>query len=135
MSTGDKPIVLFDGVCNLCNASVNRIIDRDPGDTFRFAALQSEVGRSLAAEHGIDADRLGSLVLIEDGQAYVRSTAALRIARRLNGPLRLLWPLVIVPAPLRDLVYRLVANNRYRLFGKRDRCRLPTEQDRARFLA
>lgn len=134
MQDHPKAIILFDGVCNMCNASVNYVMDHDPADHFRFASLQSEVGSALAAKHGIDTARLSTIVLIEGGQAYIRSTAALRICRRLTGPMKLLWPLIILPAPLRDLGYRLIAKSRYRLFGKRDACRLPTEADRARFL-
>lgn len=130
----DESIVLFDGVCNLCNASVNYIIDHDPADRFRFASLQSEVGRELAIQHGIDANELASMVLIEEGQAYIRSTAALRVCRRLRGPAKLLWPFIVVPAFLRDPFYKFIASRRYKWFGKRDACRLPTEADRARFL-
>src|SRR5690606_23038706 len=94
------PVVLFDGVCNLCNASINFVIDRDAEAVFRFAPLQSDVGRALVAECGlVDED---SIVLVEDGRCYVRSDAALRIARRLDGAWRLLGVLRIVPRPLRD---------------------------------
>ena len=127
-------VILLDGVCNMCNASVNYVIDHDPLGRFRFASLQSEIGTALAAEHGIDANQLSSMVLIEDGRAYLRSTAALRVCRRLSGVVKLLWPLIIVPRPLRDLGYRLIAKNRYQLFGKREACRLPTQADRERFL-
>ncbi len=134
MASDTHGVVLFDGVCNMCNSSVNYVIDHDPESYFRFASLQSEIGKALADEHGIDAGALSTIILIENGKAYVRSSAALRICRRLSGPVKLLWPFIIVPAFLRDLGYRLVAKNRYRLFGKREACRLPTEADRARFL-
>lgn len=127
-------IILFDGECNLCDASVNHIIDRDPADRFRFASLQSEVGAALAAEHGIDATELSSMVLIESGQAYLRSTATLRTCRHLTGPTRLLWLFILAPRPIRDAVYNFVAKHRYKWFGKREACRLPTEADRDRFL-
>jgi predicted DCC family thiol-disulfide oxidoreductase YuxK len=130
-----NPVVLFDGVCNMCNASVNYIIDHDPDARFRFASLQSEVGTQLAAEHGIDASELSSMVLIESGKAYLRSSAVLRVCRILRGPAKLLWPLVVVPAILRDPIYRFVANRRYKWFGKREACRLPTDEDRSRFLS
>lgn len=135
MSDQSHAIILFDGVCNMCNSYVNYVIDHDPDDHFRFASLQSEVGNTLASRHGIDATKLSTIILIEEDQAYIRSTAALRICRRLTGPLKLLWPFILLPAPLRDLGYRIIAKNRYRLFGKRDACRLPTEADRARFLS
>jgi len=125
--------VLFDGVCNLCNASINFVIDRDAEAVFRFAPLQSDVGRALVAECGlVDED---SIVLVEDGRCYVRSDAALRIARRLDGAWRLLGVLRIVPRPLRDAAYRVIARYRYRWFGKQDACRLPTPDLRVRFLA
>jgi predicted DCC family thiol-disulfide oxidoreductase YuxK len=130
----DHALVLFDGVCNLCNGTVNFIIDRDPAGYFRFAPLQSAVAQehlSGTAAAGADLD---TIVLIEDGSAYVRSTAALRIARRLTAPWPLLYLFVAVPRPLRDAVYRLVAANRYDWFGKRDECRLPTPGLRERFL-
>ncbi|MFK7790181.1 MAG: thiol-disulfide oxidoreductase DCC family protein [Phycisphaeraceae bacterium] len=127
-------VILFDGVCNMCNTSVNYVIDHDPAKSFLFASLQSEVGTSLAKEHGIDASELSSMVLIEDGRAYQRSTAAIRVARKLSGPAKLLWPFIVVPAFLRDPFYRFIAKRRYKWFGKREACRLPTESDRVRFL-
>lgn len=134
MNDQSKAIILFDGVCNLCNASVTTIINHDPAGRFRFASLQSEAGAALAAEHGIDASQVSSMVLIESGQAYLRSTAALRTYRRLRGPIRLLWPFILVPRPLRDAAYSFIAKRRYKWFGKREACRLPTEADRNRFL-
>lgn len=131
----DHAVVLFDGVCNLCNAGVNFIIDRDPAAYFRFAALQSEAGSALRASCGIPAAAaLESLVLIEAGRCYRRSTAALRIARRLSGGWPLLYACMLVPRPLRDRVYDHIAANRYRWFGRRDHCRVPTAAWQARFL-
>jgi predicted DCC family thiol-disulfide oxidoreductase YuxK len=128
-------VVLFDGVCDLCDASVRFVADRDPEGRFRFAALQSEAAASLLAPLGrrVPAEP-EALYLLEDGRLWERSTAALRIARHLRGPWRLAWALVVVPRPLRDLVYRAVARNRYRWFGRREACRLPPPQLRARFL-
>jgi predicted DCC family thiol-disulfide oxidoreductase YuxK len=131
-----SPVVLFDGVCNLCHGSVQFIVDRDPGAAFRFASLQSEQGAALLRAHGRtppegDPD---SVVLLEDGQVYEHSTAALRIARRLGGLWRLLYVFMIVPRFLRDAAYRLIARNRYRMFGKSEQCRIPTPELRARFL-
>ena len=128
------PIVLFDGVCNLCSGSVQLILKRDPEARFRFASLQSEAGRSLMLEHGLDPDALSSVVLIEDGRAWQESSAALRIARHLPGAWKLLRVFTVVPRPLRDAVYRLIARNRYRWFGKTEACWLPTPELRARFL-
>ncbi|MFP5286666.1 MAG: thiol-disulfide oxidoreductase DCC family protein, partial [Thermoanaerobaculia bacterium] len=90
MGETSPPIVLFDGVCNLCNGSVRFLLKRDPEGRFRFAALQSDIGRSLLAEHGLGADSLSSVVLIEDGRAWQESSAALRIARHLPGAWKLL---------------------------------------------
>lgn len=130
-------IVLFDGVCNFCNAVINFVIDRDPDGQFKFAPLQSDVGKKLLREHGLevpDGDP-DTIVLIQDGRAYERSSAALRIARRLSGPWKLTYAFIVVPWFVRDVGYWIVAKLRYRLFGKSDTCRIPTPELRARFLA
>lgn len=137
MSAADDPgpIVLFDGVCNLCNGAVNFIIDRDPDARFRFAPLQSEAGAGLLAAHGRAFDGAPETIyLVENGRIYERSTAALRIARRLRGGWALAYAFVAVPRPLRDLAYRFVARHRYRWFGRTEACRRPTPELRARFL-
>lgn len=130
----ETALVLFDGVCNFCQGSVQFILLRDPKGRFRFASLQSDEGRRRLAEHGLPTESLTSLVLIEGGKAYRRSTAALRIARHLSGA----WPLaaafLIIPRPLRDLVYDFIARNRYRWFGKTETCMLPRPEWRERFL-
>ena len=128
-------VVLFDGVCNLCNGAVNFIIDRDPSVRFRFAALQSSQAEALLAPLGrVPEPDPQSFILVEEGRVYERSTAALRIARRLPGAWRLLYAFIVVPAPLRDVAYRFIARNRYRWFGKADTCRMPTPELRKRFL-
>jgi predicted DCC family thiol-disulfide oxidoreductase YuxK len=128
------PVVLFDGVCNLCNGSVQFIITHDPAAHFRFAALESEAARRLLGECELSGPLPDSVALVEGGSVYTRSTAALRIARRLAFPCPLLYALIVVPRPLRDVVYNLIARNRYRWFGKRDACMVPTRELRARFL-
>lgn len=128
------PTLLFDGVCNLCSGSVQFILKRDTRGRFRFASLQSDAGRRLMTGHGLDPEALSSVVLIEDGRAYQESTAALRIARHLPGAWKLLRVFTVIPRPLRDAVYRLIARNRYRWFGKTETCWLPTPELRARFL-
>ena len=133
-STSRNAVILFDGVCNLCNGAVNFVIDRDPVGTFRFAPLQSDVGERLLANSGVSGGDLDTIVLVEDGEVFVRSTAALRIARRLSGPWPLLSVFLAVPRPLRDAVYDWVAVNRYDWFGKRDQCRVPTPALKDRFL-
>ncbi|MGH7438505.1 MAG: thiol-disulfide oxidoreductase DCC family protein [Polyangiaceae bacterium] len=132
----EHPVVLFDGVCNLCNGAVNFWIDRDPRSLLRFASLQSPAGRELLARagHPVPAGDPESIVLVERGRVYQRSGAALRIARHLSGGWPLLWGLLVVPWPLRDLVYLWVAANRYRWFGKAEVCRVPTPALRARFI-
>ncbi|MHC5023232.1 MAG: thiol-disulfide oxidoreductase DCC family protein [Planctomycetota bacterium] len=128
------PIILFDGVCNLCNRSVQFVIRRDHGPAFRFATLQSERGRGLMTARGLDPDSLESMVLIEDDRAFTRSDAALRIARRLARPWRWLWAFRVVPRGARDFIYGLVARHRYRWFGRRDACMVPSDDLRDRFL-
>lgn len=127
-------VVLFDGVCNLCNGSVQFIVRHDPAGRFRFASLQSEAGQALLLRHGMDPADLFSVVLVEGGRAYSRSDAALRIAGGLPGAWKAAGALRAVPRPLRDLVYGWVARNRYRWFGKQDACMIPTPELRARFL-
>jgi predicted DCC family thiol-disulfide oxidoreductase YuxK len=127
-------IVLFDGVCNFCNASINFVIERDKSGYFQFAPLQSQIGIELLAKHSIDSSETDSVILVENDKAYTHSTAALRIARKLDGIWPLLHAFVIVPKPIRDLAYKLFARNRYRLFGKQDACMMPTPDIRQRFL-
>lgn len=132
---GGPNVVLFDGVCNVCNSAVNFIIDRDPQARFHFASLQSPQGIALAESHGVGATKLSTMVLIDGGRAYTNSTALLRVARRLRAP----WPLayvgMIVPRALRDVAYRFLVANRYRWFGKSESCRVPTPEIRSRFLS
>ncbi|HEX9953284.1 MAG TPA: thiol-disulfide oxidoreductase DCC family protein [Rubricoccaceae bacterium] len=134
MAPPDAPVVLFDGECALCDASVRFILDHDSNGHFHFASLQSDAGRRLAADHGVDASRLDTLVLVTASGARVRSDAALAIARSLGWPWSIAWGLRWIPRPVRDAAYRLVALNRIRLFGRLDACRLPTPDTRARFL-
>ena len=129
-------IVLFDGVCNLCNGAVQFILDHERDHALRFASLQSDEGARLLVAHGRKALAAGespdTMLLVEGGTLYDRSTAALRIARHLRAPWR--WGVVffVVPRVLRDFVYGVVARNRYRWFGKTDQCRLPTPELKAR---
>lgn len=134
--SGGRPrsIILFDGVCNLCNASVTFIIDRDRSGHFAFAALRSETGRRLLTEHGLSPDAVDAVVLIEGDRVRTRSGAALRIARRLDGAWPLLSALSVVPRPIADAVYDWVARHRYRWFGRGASCRVPTPELMARFI-
>ena len=128
------PILLFDGHCNLCNAWVNFIVKRDSSSTIRFASLQSLAGNRMLEEHKIDSNYIDSLVLFEEDKVSVSSTAALRILSYLDGWERYLIYLTILPRPLRDIFYRFFAKNRYRWFGRRDQCMVPTLELRKRFL-
>ena len=130
-----KKIILFDGVCNLCNGAIQFVIKRDKKDVFRYAALQSGIGQQMISERGIDTSITDSIILVEPGVAYyTKSEAALEIAREFGG----LWPLFQIfkwmPATLRDLVYDFVARNRYSWFGKKDQCMIPTPELQAKFL-
>jgi predicted DCC family thiol-disulfide oxidoreductase YuxK len=127
-------VILFDGVCLLCSSAVQFILRNDPKGVFHFASLQSETGQRLLAEHKLPLDQLSTIVLIEGGRAYTRSSAALRIARRLRGALPLAYAAFVIPAPIRNLGYSLVARNRYRWFGKTEHCMLPKPEHKARFL-
>ncbi len=135
MSATSHYIVLFDGVCNFCNAGVNRILTNDPKDRFRIAALQSDVAKELLAPFGIRAENLDSVALIENGKIYQRSTAALRIARRMSGAWPLLFGFIIVPPFIRDAIYDWIGRNRYKWWGKRESCMVPTPDVRRKFLA
>jgi predicted DCC family thiol-disulfide oxidoreductase YuxK len=130
-----QPLVLFDGVCGLCNRFVDFVLARDRGARLRFAPLQSEHGRALLAAAGLDPDALDSVVLVRGGRAYRESAAALRVLAELGLPWSLCAAALAIPAPLRDAVYRFVARNRYAWFGLRETCRLPTPEERTRFLA
>ncbi len=130
------PVVLFDGVCNFCNASVNWIIDRDPKARFRFAAQQSEAAHALLAARGVnlpEGDPEGILLVVGE-QVHRDSGAALRIAGGLRSVFKVFWVFLVVPWFLRDIVYKFIAKRRYRWFGKSETCRVPTPEIRSRFL-
>lgn len=131
----NKKIILFDGVCNLCNGTVQFIIKRDKKDLFRYAALQSDIGKQLVDERKIDTSKVDSIILVEPGMAYyVKSDAALQIFKSFGG----FWPLVAVfqwiPSTIRNIVYDFIAKNRYKWFGKKEYCMVPTPELRAKFL-
>ncbi len=136
MKAGQKySTVLFDGVCNFCNASVNFIIRHDRKALFRFAPLQSDVGVEMQRRYGLDPDALDTLVLIDNERAHLKSSAALRIVRRLGGGYPVLYALIVVPPFVRDFFYDRFARNRYRWFGKTDERMVPTAELRNRFLS
>ena len=130
-----KKIILFDGVCNLCNGAINFIIKRDKHKVFVYASLQSEIGQKLIAERNINTQEIDSILLIDPGIAYYhKSTAALQIAKHLRGGYPLLSVFFILPKFFRDWVYDIIARNRYKWFGKKDSCMIPTPELKALFI-
>ncbi|RFN58111.1 thiol-disulfide oxidoreductase DCC family protein [Marixanthomonas ophiurae] len=127
-------IILFDGVCNLCNSSVVFAIKRDKNDVFRFAALQSKVGEQLISKLNIDTSKTDSIILIDGEKYHEKSSAALRIAKQLSGGWPLLYVFIILPEFIRDSVYSFIAKNRYKWYGKRESCMIPTPELQAKFL-
>lgn len=133
--TEHKSIIFFDGVCNLCNASIDFVIQRDHDDHFLVGALQEDFSRKILSKNDVNEGYLDSLVLLEEGEIYYKSTAALKIARKLSGIWPVLYPLIFIPKFLRDPVYNWIGRNRYRWFGKKSTCRLPTSAEKAKFLS
>lgn len=128
-------IILFDGVCNFCNGSVNFVIEHDTKNYFKFAPLQSDVAQGLLDKYKIDKSATDSVVLIEDEAVYTHSIAALRIARQLDGVFSWVYVFVVVPKFIRDFFYKLFAKYRYKLFGKKDVCMMPTAEIREKFIS
>jgi predicted DCC family thiol-disulfide oxidoreductase YuxK len=126
-------IILFDGVCNFCNSSVQFIIKRDPKGLYKFASLQSTTGERLKKENEITAD-LDSFIYLEGKNVFDKSTAVLKVCKGLKGLWKLCYIFIVIPKPLRDVVYKWIARNRYKWFGKRDSCMIPTPEQRNRFL-
>lgn len=131
---GIKPILLFDGVCTLCNSLVSFVIRRDPKGIFQFASLQSDTGQRLLLQQGLPTSQLNTFVLIEGSRYYTESTAALHLFKKLGGLWTFLYLFIIVPRQLRDMVYHWIAKNRYKWFGKKEQCMLPTADIKDRFL-
>jgi predicted DCC family thiol-disulfide oxidoreductase YuxK len=127
-------VILFDGVCNLCNGFVQFVIERDPDDRFQFGSLQSAAARRVLDQHHASSTLLDSVVLVEEGRLFTGSTAALRIVRRLRFPWSLAASMLVIPRPLRDWLYTGVARRRYRWFGKREHCMVPTPGLQSRFI-
>ncbi|PZX50170.1 thiol-disulfide oxidoreductase DCC family protein [Algoriphagus chordae] len=133
--TQAKSIIFFDGVCNLCNASIDFVIQRDTKDHFLVGALQEDLSKEILSQYDVREDYLDSLVLLEKGKIHYKSTAALKIARQLSGLWPLLYPLIFIPKILRDPIYNWIGSNRYRWFGKKSTCRLPTAAEKSKFLS
>lgn len=134
MKNEGKKIILFDGVCNLCNGAINFIIKRDKKDIFRYASLQSDVGLKLTKERGIDTSKMDTFLLIESDKYYHKSTAALHIARQLSGVYPLFSIFLIIPKPIRNWVYGIISKNRYKWFGKNESCLIPTPKLKSLFI-
>lgn len=131
----NKQLILFDGVCNFCNSSVLKVIKHDKKNQFIFASLQSEVGKKVIHHFSIDTEKVDSIILVESDQKYfVKSTAALKIGKHFSGLWKLLQICWIIPTPLRNVVYNYIAKNRYKWFGKKDNCMIPTPEIRAKFI-
>jgi len=129
-----KPTILFDGVCNFCNGTVNFVIKRDKKFLLKFAALQSEAGQQLLKQFNLPSNVFNSFIFIEDGNVYTQSTAALKVCKYLTALWPLLYGFIIVPKFIRNGIYKWIAKNRYKWFGKREQCMMPTPQLRDRFL-
>lgn len=135
IANNNKKIILFDGVCNLCNSSIQFVIKRDKKNNYKFAALQSDTAKILLNERGIDSSQIDSIILIDPNTAYyIKSTAALEIGKSFGGVWRLLSIFEWVPRPIRDWIYDLIAKNRYSWFGKQNDCMIPTPELKAKFL-
>ena len=134
MDEPDKNIVLFDGVCNLCNGLVRFIIKRDRTRKFKFASLQSEIGQQWLMQFGLAKNDFESFILVQGDKYYLKSAAALNTLRKLGGIWKAFYVFILIPRPVRDFMYNLIAKSRYKMFGKRDVCMIPTPELKERFL-
>lgn len=131
---GNSKIILFDGVCNLCNSFVQRIIKNDENALFKFASLQSDFGQEFLKGHNLNQQEFKSIILLDGDKYYTKSTAALKIGKELKGFYKLSGLLFIFPRFIRDFVYDIVSKNRYKWFGKQDNCWLPTAELKSKFI-
>jgi len=129
-----QPVIFFDGVCNLCNASVQFVIAHDKKDQFKFTALQGDYAKEMLPKFNVDLEKLNTILLLEDGKLYTKSSAALRVARKLNGLIPLLYAFLIVPKSIRDWVYDIIAKNRYQWWGRQESCWVPTPNLKSKFI-
>jgi predicted DCC family thiol-disulfide oxidoreductase YuxK len=134
MIPDDLNIILFDGICNFCNFWVDFIIKRDKDNTFKFASLQSDSGKRIAEKFLINKENIDSIILIKGENYFIKSGAAFEIVKELNSAWKIFYIFKVIPLPLRDFVYDLIAKNRYTIFGKRDACRVPTGEEMSRFI-
>ena len=129
----NKPVIFFDGICNLCNASVQFVIEHDKNSQFMFTALQGAYAKETLPTLNADSQKLNTILLLEDGKLYTKSSAALRVAKKLNGLLPLLYVFIIVPKFIRDWFYDIIAKNRYKWWGKQESCWVPTAELKSKF--
>ena len=132
--TSQNPVIFFDGVCNLCNASVQFAIKHDRNNIFKFTALQGQYAKSVLTQFNIDVKKIESIILLENNRLHTKSSAALRIAKKLDGMWPLLYALIIIPKFIRDWFYDIIAKNRYKWWGKQESCWLPTAELKDKFL-
>lgn len=128
-----NPVILFDGVCNLCNSSVQFVIKHDPKKQFRFASIQGDYGQQVLKQFDLPPNTLNSFILFKDQQIYTHSTGALMVAKQLSGAWPLLYAFIIIPPFIRNAVYQFIANNRYKWFGKKESCAIPSPELKALF--
>ncbi|WP_235528534.1 thiol-disulfide oxidoreductase DCC family protein [Pedobacter sp. Leaf194] len=128
-----EPVIFFDGICNLCNASVQFAIKRDSKKVLRFTALQGVFAQSVLPEYNLDLTKINSILLLDENRIYTKSSAALRVAKKLDGLWPLLYSLIIIPKFIRDWLYDIVAKNRYKWWGKQEVCWVPTPELKSRF--
>lgn len=129
----ERQVILFDGVCNFCNGAINFTMDRDPKGKFKFAALQSDFGQQVQKQFNLH-DKVDSIILLQGDRVFIKSSAALRIAKQLSGLWPMMYVLIIIPSFIRDFFYDWIARNRYKWFGKMEACRIPTPELKQRFL-
>ena len=133
--TNNKKIILFDGVCNLCNSAINYVIDHDKQDVFRFVSLQSKLGLYIQEYLGIENSNLETIILYIPNEAYyIKSTAAIKIMATFPGVWKLMSVFIFIPSVIRDIAYTYIANNRYKWYGKKESCRIPSAELKAKFL-
>ncbi len=128
------PVILFDGVCNLCSSIVQFVLKRDRKDTFRFASLQSDFGNSILQKFNLPDDTFNSFIVYKNGKIYTKSTGGLLVAKQLSGAWPMLYIFIIVPSFIRNSVYNIIARNRYKWFGKKEACWVPSPALRIKFL-
>lgn len=130
----EKPVIFFDGVCNLCNASVQFVIEHDKNNVFKFSALQGEYAKMVLLKFNVDLEQLNSTLLLENGKLYTKSSSALRIAKKLSGLWPMLYGFIMVPKFFRDWFYDIIAKNRYKWWGKQESCWVPTPELKNKFI-